>query len=225
MNRPLCDTVAALLERTYDIDRSVLPTGRFVVGDAGLSLMLRSRVIRERVDHDGSGARLLLRPTGESGSWSAALYLPDALIQHLEAHDPRRTLHGQNIDAFATLVEEIDHLVTFHDRVCRHGVDLSLFDLEWHAVVSQYLVLTHFVARLSGTDYLTEGQRAWVEYHLFDKRSYVHDDAVVQDRYREALRCGRRFVHALRRVPLEHRVGLLRRFHRASQSQKHQLVS
>ncbi|MFN7964255.1 MAG: hypothetical protein U0V87_01010 [Acidobacteriota bacterium] len=225
MNRPLCDTVAELLERTYDIDRTVVPTGRFVVGDLGLRLMLQSRTMRERVDHDGSGARLLIRPIGEPGSWGAALYLPDALIDHLETHDPRRTLHSQNIDAFATLIEEIDHLVTFHDRVCRHGAELSLLDLEWHAVVSQYLVVTHFLARLSGRAQLIEEQRQFVEHHLFDKREYLHADTAVLTRYREAQRWGRDFVCSLRRLPPDQRLRLLRRFHRASPEQKRRMIT
>lgn len=220
MTSPLCDQLGALLERTYDIEPSVLPLGRFVVGDEGLRRLLAQRTVRERVDHDGAGARLLLRDLDDHAGWAATLYLPDALIAHLEQHDPRRGLDDRNVDAFATLIEEVDHLVTFHDRVCHHGGELSLFELEWHALVSQYLVLGYFLARLRGQPQLDPTQRAFLEHHLFDKRDYSSPDPAVRERYRHALRLGHRLVRRLAGLDPSERLRQLRRFHRASHAEK-----
>lgn len=225
MQQPLIDVVAGLLERTYDIDCSVIPLGRFVVGDAGVGRLLRQRAVRERIDHDGQGARLLLREVAEGPGWGAALYLPNALIDHLERHDPRAALGVQNIDAFATLIEEIDHLVTFSDRVCRHGGEISLLELEWHAVLSQYLVLSHFAARLAGSSELSASQRTFLDEHLFHKRHYIADDVDLRERYREALRRGQQTIASWRRQPLDNRLRWLRLFHRASVQGKLALVA
>jgi hypothetical protein len=213
MTAPLCDIIALLLERTYGIDRSVLPLGRFVVGDWRFRQIARERTVRESVDHAGSGARLLLTATAEAPGWKAALYLPDALIAHLESHDPRRHLSQRNIDAFATFVEEIDHLITFSDLVCAKRQNLSLLALEWHAVVSQYLVLTHFLVRLSGRTELDYEQRAFVEHHLFHRDDFEHEEPSIGQRYQEARRRAWRTLEDWRRKSRTGRLGAIRRFH------------
>jgi hypothetical protein len=215
---PLCDQLAVLLERTYDTAHSLVPLGRFVVGECGLELIHRRAAPRQRVDHQGDGARLIL--SGGSDAWTAALYLPAPMIRHLEEHDPCRGIDDENVDAFTTLVEEIDHLVTFADRVCHAGADVSLLELEWHAAVSQYLVLTHFIGRLSGRDEITAAERAFVEHHVFHKRRFAEPDAQLNARYAEATRLSVRFVRHLSRLPRSARLARLRRFHRASHQEK-----
>lgn len=216
---PLVDQLAGLLERTYDIDSGVVPLGRFVVGDVGHELLIAGRVVRQRVDHAGSAARLLLRRVGAGAGWAAALYLPDALIAHLERHDPRAGIGSENVDEFATLVEEVDHLVTFAERATR-GAAVSLLELEWHAAVSKYLVLLHFAARLAGSVRAGEEARAFIEHHLFHKGEFSDPDPDVRARYREAHRLGLRFVRTLREQAVAERVRRLRRFHRASVREK-----
>ena len=214
---PLVDQLARLLERTYDIDSGCMPLGRFVVGDEGHRRLTEGRVVRERVDGAAQNARLLLRSS--NGTWAATLYLSDALVDTLERHDPRRVLSGDNVDAFATLVEEVDHLVTFAERAST-GADVTLFELEWHAAVSKYLVLTHFAARLAGAAEASPEARAFVEERLFHRGEFEGVDPDVRDRYREAHRLGWRFVRDLRTRPAEERLAHLRRFHRASHQEK-----
>lgn len=217
MAQPFIDQLARLLERTYDIDSGVVPVGRFVVGDVGHKLLTGGCVVRQRVDHAGSAARLLLRRVDPG--WAAALYLPDALVAHLERHDPRAGIGPENIDEFATLVEEIDHLVTFAERAAG-GADVSLLELEWHAAVSKYLVLVHFAARLTGSARAGEDARAFIEHHVFHKGEFSDPDPEVRARYREAHRLGLRFVRGLGEQAVADRVRQLRRFHRASVREK-----
>lgn len=216
---PLVDHLALLLERTYDIESGVVPLGRFVVGDEGHERLTAGRTVRERVDHAGSAARLLLRRLAPEAEWAAALYLPDALVSHLERHDPRRGLSAANVDEFATLVEEIDHLVTFAERSAA-GVDVSLLELEWHAAISKYLTLTHFAARLAGTTQVGDEARAFIEHRVFHAGEFCDPDPDVRDRYREAHRLGLLFVRRLRDRSIAERVTMLRRFHRASAREK-----
>ncbi len=218
--RPLVDALALLLERTYDTGVSLVPVGRFVVGDEGYRRLVAGRRVRQKVAHTGAGARLLLRPLGDAGPWAAALYLPDGLVEHLEREDPRRVLHAGNVDAFATLVEEVDHLVTFADRAIHGGPEVTLLELEWHAGVSKYLVLAHFLGRLAGGRPLAPGERRFLLWHLFHKGDWAEPDPEVRARYEDATRLALRFVEDLGGRPPAERIRRLRRFHHAPYHEK-----
>ncbi len=215
---PLIDQLARLIEATYDIDSGTIPLGRFVVGDEGHRLLTGGRRVRREIGHDGSGAQVLLRPLPGGERWAASVYLPDALVEHLEHHDPRRVLSDANAAAFAAVVEEVDHLVTLAERSAA-GAPVTLLELEWHAAVTKYLVLTHFAARLSGGR-LDPGARAFVLDRLFHRGEWCDPDPEVRGRYREAHRLGYRFVIDLARRRPADRLARLRRFHRASTGEK-----
>lgn len=215
---PLIDQLARLIEVTYDIDSGTIPLGRFVVGDRGHALLTADRRVRREVGHDGSGARVLLRPLPDGERWAAAVYLPDALVEHLERHDPRRELSALNADGFAAVVEEVDHLVTIAERSAA-GAALTLLELEWHAAVTKYLVLVHFAGRLSGGR-LEPAARAFVLDHVFHRGEWSDADPEVRRRYREAHRLGYRFVVDLGRRRASERLARLRRFHRAPATEK-----
>jgi hypothetical protein len=217
--RPLIDQLARLIESTYDFRSGLLPLGRFVVGEEGRERLLDGREAVERVDGP-HGASLLLRERDGERGWAAALYLPRSLIQRLEESDPRRRLDDSNVGPFVTLVEEVDHLLTFTDRVCRKGAEVSLLELEWHAGVTKYVTLLHFVGRLRGRTRLTEQERGFVEGHLFHAGDLTAEDPEVLERYRKAERLTWRFARDLRGRPPRDRVRRLRRFHRAGHHEK-----
>ncbi|HHN75494.1 MAG TPA: hypothetical protein ENK10_09725 [Acidobacteria bacterium] len=218
---PLIDHVARLLERTYDFDSGLLPLGRFVVGEQGRQLLLDGAQPRRRVDGGDGEACLLLRPLAEiEGSWAAALYLPEKLVEDLERADPRRELHRGNLGPFATLIEEVDHLLTFADRALRPEGMVSLLELEWHAAVSKHLTLSHFAGRLSARRRLAPEVRRMIDQHLFHRGPVVDSDASVVRRYARAESLARTFVGGLRRLAVDARLGRLRRFHRANHFEK-----
>ncbi|MDH3283544.1 MAG: hypothetical protein OEQ13_02295 [Acidobacteriota bacterium] len=218
--RPLVDQLALLIERTYAAASGVVPLGRFIVGDAGYHLLRARGTLHRGVGHAGQGARMMVRPVEARGAWAVALYLPDAMVEHLERHDPRGGLDDGNVDDFATLIEEVDHIVTFADIVVRERRDVSLLELEWHAAVTKYLVLGHFIGRLTGRDRLSQADRAFVEHHLFHKGEFSDPEPYVRRRYRDATRLAVRFVRRLGDERPRARVKHLRRFHRASHHQK-----
>lgn len=222
----LIDQLRLLIESTYDFDSGLQPLGRYVVGNRGHQRICAGHQVTEQVD-SVTGARLLLREIASEKRWAAAIYLPDELIDCLERQDPRRELHAGNVDAFLTLIEEVDHLLTFAHSASR-GAPVSLLELEWHAYVTQALTLSHFLGRVSGRPSLSNGQRAFLRHHVFDKheRSDGHtkdtrtDRCDLDDRYHRARRLGYRFTSDLVKRPPTQRIRRLRRFHLANHHQK-----
>jgi hypothetical protein len=213
-------SLQGLLARTYRM-RAVeaLDLGRFVIGDAGYRRFYGGEHTAAAAA-DGSGARTLIREA--DGGVRASMYLPDALVQRLERHPPQHGVSERNVDAFATLVEELDHLLYVADRAAGART-LTLFELELHANVSKHLVLTRFLA--GGRGRLTEAERVWLRFHLFEKFRYADEDGAVRARYRQAARWGVRFLDALAERDATYRLAALRRFHDASAGAKLRLIS
>lgn len=214
---PLLDALCALLRRTYALSAPLLPIGRYVIGDAGLRALYPNGE-REVGSGAEAGARLLVRDS--SHGVRACIYYPDALIRCLEEKPPQRGLDEDNVDAFAVLVEELDHLLVAAERA-QDGRGVSLLELEFQANVSKDLVLSRFLARRGRR--LDKNRRAWLRYHLFDARTYCDEDPGVRDRYNEASRLALRFLRSLELRPPGKRLETLRRFHRASLAGKLEL--
>jgi hypothetical protein len=212
--------VQGLLERTYAMGPELPDAARFVIGDQGY----RRFYGEAPADHaagsaDAPGARTLIRET--PAGLRASIYYPDALIECLERHPPSRGLGEANVDAFATLVEELDHLLLLAERA-RQSRPLTLLELELHANVSKHLVLSRFLAGSSGR--LDESARLWLRHHLFEKGRFCDADPLVRERYRTAARCGVRFLDALRSMNAAARLRTLRLFHGFSSAGKLRMI-
>ena len=199
-----------LLRRTYDLRAPLFPIGHYVIGDAGLRVLYPNGEHAVRSE-SGAGARLLVRDTG--ASVRACIYYPDAMIRHLEQRPPQRRLDANNVDAFAVLVEELDHLLVTAERA-HAGRGVSLLELEVQASVSKDLVLSRFLARRGR--HLDSRRREWLRRRLFHERTYCDDDPEVRGRYEAASRLALKFLRSLEARPRARRVETLRRFHRAS---------
>jgi hypothetical protein len=126
-----------------------------------------------------------------------------------------------NVDAFAVLVEELDHLLCIAERASESR-PLSLFELELHANVSKYLVIARFLAGRGRA--LDARRRAWLEYRLFHRETVAEEDETVRSRYRDADRWAFRLVSALPSLRTQERIELFRRFHSAAASAKLELI-
>jgi hypothetical protein len=216
----LLERIQGLLERTYGMEAVVEDVGRFIVGDLGYRRLYGTGEGVAPVSSLGHhGAKTLIRETG--GELRLCIYYPDALIRCLERHPPDRGVRDDNVDAFATLVEELDHLLCIAERVTQTR-QLSLFELELHANVSKYLVLARFLAGRSPR--IEARRRAWLRYHLFDKGVFCDEDPGVRSRYRDATRWAGRFLDRLRRLRPADRLDMLRGFHRAGAPGKLRLI-
>lgn len=221
----LLERLQGVIERTYDLNTGVGEIGRYVIGDAGFRL-LYDRPTREGAVSDkvgtaasgvGTGARTMVRD--EDGRLAVSLYLPDRLVECLEANDPRRGLDEGNVDAFAVLVEELDHFLVIAERY-RTGGAMTLLDLELHANVTKYLVLKMFVGRMRRSSRLSAADATWIRFHLFDKTGFAEPDPEVLARYQDASRMARKYVEWFDTLPVSRRPRELRRFHRLSPQSK-----
>jgi hypothetical protein len=215
----LIEAVQGLLERTYRMRSGVERIGRYVIGDGGFRILYGNADAEMIAAGDGSGARTLVRET--TAGLRACIYYPDELIRTLEAAPPQSGLSEENVDAFATLVEELDHLLLIAERSLQDR-PLTLFELELHANVSKHLVLQRFLA--SGGPRLDDARRVWLRHHLFGKVRYCDRDPEVRARYRDAARWAVRFLDTLPRQAAAQRLDLLRRFHRAGAAGKLDLI-
>jgi hypothetical protein len=216
--RPLLDALCGLLRRTYALTAPLRPIGCYVIGDQGLRALYPNGE-REARSATGAGARLLLRDTPDG--LCACIYYPDAMIRRLEAKPPQRGVDDDNVDAFAVLVEELDHLLVTAERA-QAGRGISLLELEVQANVSKDLVLSRFLA--GGGRSVDPERRTWLRGQLFHSRTYCDDDPEVRSRYEDASRLALRFLKSLEEQPRAARLGALRRFHRASLSGKMELA-
>jgi len=148
-----------------------------------------------------------------------ALYYPDRLVENLERNDPACCLGDDNVDDFATLVEELDHFLTIADRHRARGT-MTLLELELHANVTKALTLEKFVARLRGARRLARAELAWVRHHLFDKNEYCDADPEIRGRYRDAATLAVKYLDYLHELPAASRPRELRLFHRRSHHEK-----
>jgi hypothetical protein len=207
----LLPILQAMIEASYRMPRVIDDAGRFLIGDSGLKMFYvqsGSAPIEYGADARGAGARLLVRT--DPGPIRAAVYFPDAMVKHLEQFDPRAGLGDRNIDAFATLVEELDHLLTLASRAVR-GRPVSLLELEIHAGVTKYLMVLHFIGRLTSRPRVSGFHKCWARHHLFEKYAAGSDEEA--ERYREAARMAARFVAWLDRLKTTERRAALTSFH------------
>ncbi len=218
----LLETVQGLIERTFLFDSGLVELAPFIVGDRAWRRMVHGWAAGQPRVGSGSesGAVTFVRETSEGVR--AGIYFPDPLIECLEAFPPQRGIQAENVAAFATFVEEIDHLLVLAERV-RLGRPVSIFELELHANVSKYLVLGRFLAGRSGR--LDPGARLWLRREVFGEARFQDDDPVIRERYREAARWSIKLLEAVERREPETRLRDLRAFHWADGQRKLHLIA
>lgn len=210
MKRPsLVQTLKSIIERSYGLPKVIGDVAPFIVGDRGYRTFYPEE--GDRIPDEDAGARVMLRHDGER--LRAALYYPDALVRHLERFNPLAGVGDENIDAFATLVEELDHLILLAGRAVA-GRPASLLELEYHAGVTKYLTVLHFLARQTRRRRLSEPHRRWARHHLFEKYAGGDDEGAA--RYRDAAALARRYVLYLDGLPVPQRVTELRKLEQRS---------
>jgi hypothetical protein len=218
LSQALLPILQSVIERSYGMHRVVGDAGRFLIGERGYRLLYGGRESEDGGEQPR--ARLLVRSL-DSGL-RAALYYPDALVLHLERHDPRAGLGDDNIDAFATFVEELDHLLVVACRAAS-GRTVTLLELEHHAAVTKYLLVVHFLGRLTGRRRLSEFHRLWARHHLFEKYADAGDEE--GERYLEAARLAGRYVRILERLDDDARRDELIAFHERRFGEQLRLVA
>ncbi len=220
MNRSLLETIRGLLERTYRMRSGLGELAPFIIGDRGYERIYGSTGPVSSIDSgSANSARTLIRET--ASGVRATVYFPDELIAVLERYPPQHGLGAENVDAFATFVEEIDHLLSVADR-SRRNRTVSLFELELHANVSKHLVCERFLA--GRRTRLGVQERLWLRHRLFDNGTFCDRDPGVRARYRDALRWSVRLLDRIKFLEPTARVRTLRRFHDLGSGGKLELI-
>lgn len=215
----LLRSLQGLIERTYAIDPGIRDISRFVVGDAGYRRFYADAG-QSIGSASGTGARTLVRETPDGPR--ACIYYPDAMIRRLEAYPPQEGLCEENALPFATLTEELDHLLLIAERT-RQDRPVTLLELEMQANVTKHLVLARFLSR--GGRPLSSRRRLWLRRRLFETGRYRDEDPEVRRRYEQAARWSIKLVDGLAGRSPHERLGVLRRFHRADQAAKLEMIS
>ncbi len=218
MSASLLELVQGLIVRTYRVRAEMPRIGEFLIGDAGYRRLYAAGA-QVACSPGTRGARTLVRET--EGGLRACIYYPDRLIRVLERYPPQHGVHNHNVDAFSTLVEELDHLLLLAERAAARR-SVSLFELELHANVTKHLVLSRFLARRAPR--LDDSARLWLRRQLFEG-SFCDERPAERRRYEDAVRWAVKFLDALGSFPPADRLQLLRRFHDADATGKLQLAT
>jgi len=186
----LVQSLQRIIQRTYAIPPVITDIAPYIIGDRGWRA-----IYAPRQGPSQGRASTLVRDL--AGRVRATVYYPDALIRHLERHDPAAGLGDVNIEEFATLVEEVDHLLMVAHRASE-GRRVSRMELEHHAGVTKYLVVLHFLGRQMRRRRLPEVLRIWARHHLFERHAGGRNEEA--ERYRAAARWARRYVDWIERL-------------------------
>jgi len=213
----LLEAVQGLLERTYRMRARVGDVAPFVIGDAGYRRLYAGS---EEIGSPSGRARTLVRETAEGVR--VCIYYPDALVRRLERYPPQAGLCDDNVDSFATLVEELDHLLMIAERTAA-ARPVTLFELELHGNVSKHLVLSRFAAGRGG-ERLDAGRRMWLRRRLFENVNDAVSTASARERYRDAARWAVKFIDRLGALNGRRRLRVLRGFHAANARGKLNLI-
>jgi hypothetical protein len=211
----LLEILQDLIERTYDMERSISDISGFVIGDQGYRRLTTAHRVVYRVARSvpRGGPAVLVRQVGDAVQ--ASLYYPDWLIRELERHPPLHRLDPINLEILGLFVEELDHLLLLADRA-RYGVPITLVEMEFHANVTKELVVRWLYGRHRSRRELDPSDRAWLRRQLGGDEGFDHLDGDRRGRYEDAARQAAAFFAYFDRLPRAVRLSELRRFHRRS---------
>jgi hypothetical protein len=219
---PLITRLQRIIEASYDWRTGIQDLSPYLVGDGGYRALYANREIVGLLPGTEQGPRTLV--TWRDGVLRLVVYYPDDLIRDLETRNPLLGLGEENLLPFSLLVEELDHLLMLAWSA-RHGRVVRLMELEFHANITKYLVLAHFLARAEGRSRLSPALRRGLHEFLFEGVGEGLPEP-YQNRYETAARLARRFLMVLERLTRPARVVALRRFGRRSwESQRYCLES
>ena len=167
-------------------------------------------------------ARTFLRHSGDN--LFIGIYYSKWLIDHLEAHDPRRSLSDTNIGSLISFVEEIDHALhaalAFRRGIPDVTAEPFVRNLELQARVDTYMILLLFVGFFRKTQRVSLADRRWLRFHLFQRESHDYTDADLRGRYMETSALGLKYTRLLDALNAARRVEEIRVFHALDYDEK-----
>lgn len=218
-NSTLFSEIQALFERTYT--------------SVGINLeecLIDSRRSRQLAALAGAQcaelaeyARTFLRAV--DGQLHIGIYYSSWLIEQLEKHDPRASIGDHNIRELIAFVEEINHALhaglAFQRGEIPSKEENYSRNLELQASVDTYLVLLLFMAFFRKPGTVSQKDRKWLQFHLFESISpSSYSDLAIRGRYMETTRLAKRYTRYLESLAASRRVEEIRCFHALSYPEK-----
>jgi len=159
-------------------------------------------------------ARTFLGTAG--GRLHVAIYYSQWLVEQLENNDPRAGLCEENIRALIPFVEEIKHAIhaalNFQRGERPSGEESYARNLELQSQVDTCLELLLFVAFFRRPGGITEADRKWLRFHMFESE--------LGDRYRETTQLAASYTCFLEGIHAERRAHEIQTFHALGYDEK-----
>lgn len=168
-------------------------------------------------------ARTFLRTAGDR--LHVGIYYSQWLVEQLEQNDPRAGLSDANIRALIPFVEEINHALhaSLHFMRGQHpsGDESYARNLELQSQVDTYLVLLLFTAFFRRPGSITDADRKWLRFHMFESQSgNAYRNANLRERYAETTRLAASYTRFLEGIHAARRVYEIRAFHALGYDEK-----
>ena len=168
-------------------------------------------------------ARTFLRTAGDR--LHVGIYYSQWLVDQLEQNDPRAGLSDENIRALIPFVEEINHALhaSLHFMRGEHpsGDECYVRNLELQSQVDTYLVLLLFAAFFRRPGGITDADRKWLRFHMFESESgNAYRSANLRERYTETTRLAASYTRFLEGIHAARRVHEIRTFHALGYDEK-----
>jgi len=162
------------------------------------------------------------------GRLHVGIYYSAAVIESLEAHDPRAGLSEKNITAFRVFIEEINHAVhgalKFMEGQTNIGGENFVRDLELQAKIDTYFLLKYFLAYFNASGQLEQMDRLWLRHHLFECDDTQYHSPALTEIYSEARRFGEKYTRFVDGLPCQERLEEIRRFRALPYEMKRQYI-
>lgn len=219
MNQTLLSEVQRLFERTYatvgvNLEECLIdgPRCKHLTKLAGTSARELNGL-----------ARTFLRTTGDR--LYVGIYYSSWLIEQLERHDPRDGISDSNIRSLIMFVEEINHVLhaALQFKAGLRRIDSEDFarNLELQGMVDTYMVLLLFVAFFRKTQKVSQTDRRWLRFHLFESPlPDAYRDANLRARYLETAELAGAYTHYLDTLNGTTRLEEIRNFHALAYNDK-----
>lgn len=127
----MLDKLQQQLEQTYEVDTR-LQVSQFLITDPELAEQYDTSKNARTTNE-----KLLVCQNDDS--LDVALYLNDAVVKHLEQHDPLESLHEGNLHEFWIALEGISHFIYLAWNA-QYDREISLFELELQAEVDKFIM-------------------------------------------------------------------------------------
>lgn len=206
--RSLLEELHKIIERTYHMDTGLDAVSQFVIGDETYRRLYANKKL-VTVVQSSYGAMVVVRI--DSKPLRVSLYYPNRLIAKLEVHNPRIGVYDSNIYELSVFVEELDHLLLIAQNY-KHRKPFSLLNLEVHANITKYLILSYLIASQRRENKLNPTYRSLLKSYLFESNRYSAVNPKEKKRYSEADRLSAKYVSYLENLPADMMLEELRRF-------------